>query len=200
MHHGTPVTEQLQSFMGGKASAGEELMREILPKLRHIALGALNRERYAAPFSPTELIHELWIGGLAKGGWQIRDRGHFYALASLAMRRILIDFARKRLAQRRGGTAVPCTFPQLAKTTGPFPDDAEQIATIGILMDRLETKDPEAARMVDMHYFSGFTMEEIARETGLSVKQVRLRWERGLKWLKNMLQAESQATRASRIF
>ncbi len=200
MQHGTPVTEQLQSFMGGKASAGEDLMREILPKLRHIAIGALNRERYAVPFSPTELIHELWIGGLGKGGWQIRDRGHFYALASLAMRRILIDFARKRLAQKRGGTAVPFTFLEFGKQTAAFLEDAEQIAMIGILMDRLETKDAAAARMVDMHYFGGFSLEEIASETGLSVKQVRLRWERGLKWLKNMLQAESPASRASRIF
>ena len=68
-----------------------------------------------------------------------------------------------------------------------------------ILMDRLESKDPDAARMVDIHYFSGFTLDEIASETGLSVKQVRLRWERGLKWLKNMLQAESPRSRASRI-
>jgi DNA-directed RNA polymerase specialized sigma24 family protein len=68
-----------------------------------------------------------------------------------------------------------------------------------ILMDRLESKDPDAARMVDIHYFSGFTLDEIASETGLSLKQVRLRWERGLNWLKNMLQAESKAARASRI-
>src|SRR5579862_7825025 len=109
MHNRTSVTEQLQSFMGGKTSAGEDLLREILPRLRQVALSALNRERYAAPFSQTELIHELWIRSLGKGGWQIQDRGHFYALASVAMRRILIDFARKRLALRRGGTAVPCS-------------------------------------------------------------------------------------------
>ena len=66
--------------------------------------------------------------------------------------------------------------------------DAEQIVEIGILMERLEAKDPEAARMVDMHYFSGFTLEEIAGKTGLTQKQARYRWERGLKWLKKMLQ------------
>ena len=66
--------------------------------------------------------------------------------------------------------------------------DAQQIVEIGILMERLEAKDPEAARMVDMHYFSGFTLEEIAGKTGLTQKQARYRWERGLKWLKKMLQ------------
>lgn len=196
MQNVASVTERLQSFMSGNTSAAEDLMREILPKLRQLALSALHRERYAAPLSQTELIHELWIGSLGKGGWQIRDRGHFYALASVAMRRILIDFARKRLALRRGGAVISRSFPELAGWTGPSLQDAEQIATIGILMDRLDTKDPEAARMVDMHYFSGFTLEEIARETGLSLKQVRVRWERGLKWLKKSLH-ESPAVRDS---
>ena len=187
MRNGDSVTEQLKSYMCGNTSDADELMRQILPKLRHIALAALNRERYAAPFTQTELIHELWLGSLRKGGWQIRDRGHFYALASLGMRRILTDFARKRLALRRTGDTVGCSFPIAAGKTGAFLENAEQIVTIGILMERLETSDPEAARMVDMHYFSGFTLEEIARETGFSVKQVRLRWERGLKWLKSMM-------------
>jgi DNA-directed RNA polymerase specialized sigma24 family protein len=59
-------------------------------------------------------------------------------------------------------------------------------------MDRLEAKDADAARMVDMHYFSGFTLEEIAEETGLTVRQLRSRWEKGRKWLKRMLQAKAQ--------
>ena len=70
--------------------------------------------------------------------------------------------------------------------------DAQQIVEIGLLMERLEAKDPDAARMVDMHYFSGFTLEEIAQETGLTVRQVRSRWEKGMKWLKRMLQAKPQ--------
>jgi RNA polymerase sigma factor (sigma-70 family) len=60
---------------------------------------------------------------------------------------------------------------------------------IGILMERLEAEDPDAARMVDMHYFSGFTLDEIAREMGLTRKQVRLRWERGMRWLRKTLQS-----------
>jgi DNA-directed RNA polymerase specialized sigma24 family protein len=64
-------------------------------------------------------------------------------------------------------------------------------------MDRLEAKDGDAARMVDMHYFSGFTLEEIAQETGLTVKQVRLRWERGMKWLKRMLYATRRGAPSS---
>ena len=69
----------------------------------------------------------------------------------------------------------------------PADRDAEIIIEIGLLMERLDAKYPDCARVVDMHYFSGFTLEEIAQKTGLTTKQVRLRWERGLKWLKRNL-------------
>ena len=185
----TSLTERLNSFMRGDAAAADALLREVLPKLHEIAVRELKRERYMAPLSKTELIHEVWLSNLSKGGWKIHDQGHFYALASLAMRRVLVDLARKRLAARRGAgeAAVP-----LDETNSPLAgtaEDAQQIVEIGILMDRLEVKDPDAARMVDMHYFSGFTLEEIAQETGLTLRQVRSRWERGMKWLKRMLQA-----------
>ncbi len=67
--------------------------------------------------------------------------------------------------------------------------DAARILEVGILMERLEAKHPDAARVVDMHYFSGFSLEEMAVETGITPKQVRLRWEKGFKWLKRALRA-----------
>jgi RNA polymerase sigma factor (TIGR02999 family) len=190
------LTERLQSFMRGDAAVADVLLREILPKLREIAVRTLNRERYIAPLSKTELISELWVTNLGKGGWEIRDRGHFYALASLAMRRILVDIARKRLAARRGDGVAALSLDKMGSFLGPSVQDAAQIVEMGILMDRLEAKDPDAARMVDMHYFSGFTLEEIARETKLTLKQVRSRWERGLKWLKKMLHAKARRNRS----
>ena len=96
------LTERLQLFMQGDSNVVDSLLSEVLPKLREIAFRELKRERYMAPLSKTELVHEVWISALSRGVWNIRDRGHFYALVSLAMRRILVDMARKRLAQRRG--------------------------------------------------------------------------------------------------
>ncbi len=186
------VTERLKSFMQGDTAAADALLREVLPKLRDIALRELKRERYVAPISRTELINELWIGTLSKGGWQIRDQGHFYALASIAMRHVLVDLARKRLAARRGGGKGTLSLDEAGPFIGASVHDAEQIVEIGILMDRLDARDADAARIVDMHYFSGFTLEEIAGETGLTLKQVRARWERGIKWLKRMLQARKR--------
>jgi len=191
------LTKRLQLFMQGDRAAADALLREVLPKLRDIAVRELKRERYVAPLSKTELINELWVRNLSKGGWQIRDQGHFYALASLAMRRVLVDMARKRLALRRGGEEATFSLDESGPLIGTSVQDAEQIVEIGILMDRLEAKAPDAARMVDMHYFSGFTLEEIAKETGLTLKQVRTRWERGMKWLKGMLQAKARRGRSA---
>jgi RNA polymerase sigma factor (TIGR02999 family) len=189
MDSNASLTKRLQLFMEGDAAAADALLNEILPKLRDIALRELKRERYIAPISKTELINELWLSNLAKGGWQIRNRGHFYALASMAMRRVLVDMARKRLTLRRGGRESTVSLDETEPVLEAPAQDAEQIVEIGILMDRLDSKDADAARMLDMHYFSGFTLEEIASETGLTVRQVRLRWERGMKWLKRMLYA-----------
>jgi RNA polymerase sigma factor (TIGR02999 family) len=191
------LTERLQLFMRGDTAAADDLLREILPTLRDIAIRELKRERYVAPLSKTELISELWVSHLSKGGWQIHDRGHFYALASLAMRRVLVDMARKRLALRRGGGEAAHSLDESAPLIGTPVEEAERIVEIGILMDRLEAKDQEAARIVDMHYFSGFTLEEIATETGLTFKQVRLRWEKGMKWLKRALRAKKRADPSS---
>jgi RNA polymerase sigma factor (TIGR02999 family) len=187
MESSKSLTERLQLFMQGDSAVTDALLREVLPRLHTIAVRELKRERYMAPLSKTELIHEVWISSLSKGGWQIRDRGHFYALASMAMRHVLVDLARKRLAERRGGgeAALPLEASE-SKLAAPA-GDAQQIVEIGILMERLEARDPDAARVVDMHYFSGFTLEEIAEETGLTFRQVRSRWEKGQKWLKRAL-------------
>jgi RNA polymerase sigma factor (TIGR02999 family) len=187
MARNVSLTERLQLFMRGDCSVADELLEEVLPKLHEIARRELKGERYAAPLSKTELIHEVWLSSLSEGGWEIRNQGHFYALISLAMRRVLIDLARKRLAARRGGGETIFSLEEYGSLLNVSVQDAHQIVEIGILMERLEGHDPDAARMVDMHYFSGFTLEEIAGKTGLTVKQARSRWERGQKWLKRAL-------------
>lgn len=177
------LTQRLRAYFEGDAANVDALLREILPKLREIAARALHRERHQAAVSPTELIHEIWLRNLSKAGWTICDRGHFYAIASLAMRRVLTDMARKRLAERRNGEEpMPVNGPSLVN---PMERDARQIVEIGILMDRLDEAFPDSARVIDMHYFAGFTFKEIAEANELTVRQVRLRWEKGIKWLKN---------------
>jgi RNA polymerase sigma factor (TIGR02999 family) len=181
------LTKQLQAYSGGDREIAEAVFREVLPKLHQIAVRELRRERYVAPLEPTELINEVWLRSLRKGGWHINSRGHFYAIAALAMRRVLVDFARSRLAQRRGDGETPGSLDAAFAPNHAQNSDPETIVQAGILMEQLEKKDVELARIVDMHYFAGFTLEEIAEITGLTFRQVRHRWEKGRDWLKDRL-------------
>lgn len=181
------LTEQLQRYSGGDREIAEAVLREVLPKLHQIAVRELRRERYVAPLSPTELINEVWMRSLGKGGWKITSRQHFYAIAALAMRRVLVDFARNRLAQRRGHGEVHFSLEEVAAHASSEGAHLESMVRIGELMDKLEKSDVESARVVDMHYFAGFTLEEIAEITGLTFRQVRHRWEKGRDWLKDRI-------------
>jgi RNA polymerase sigma factor (TIGR02999 family) len=181
------LTKQLQSFAGCDREIAEAVLREILPTLHQVAVRELRRERYVAPLSPTELINEVWLRSLRKGGWQINSREHFYAIAALAMRRVLVDFARQRLAQRRGDGEKPEQLDETASLEPASAPDTESVVRIGILMEQMDKANPEAARIVDMHYFAGFTLQEIAEVTGLTFRQVRHLWERGRDWLKDRI-------------
>jgi RNA polymerase sigma factor (TIGR02999 family) len=163
------------------------VLRQVLPKLYEIAVRELRRERYIAPLSPTELIHEVWLRNMRKGGWEIQSREHFYAISALAMRRVLVDFARIRLTQKRGDGMIPESLEGQASLRSTGSSDPESILQIGVLMDKLEKADSEAARIVDMHYFAGFTFDEIVEITGLTFRQVRYRWEKGRDWLKDRM-------------
>jgi RNA polymerase sigma factor (TIGR02999 family) len=183
------LTRQLQSYSGGDRDIAEAVLRKVLPTLHQIAVRELRRERYIAPLSPTELINEVWLRNLRKGGWQVNSREHFYAIAALAMRRVLVDFARQRLAQRRGEGEQSHSLEERISIERSGPPDAESVVQIGLLMERMEKAIPEAARIVDLHYFAGFTLQEIAEITGLTFRQVRHLWEKGRDWLKDRLES-----------
>lgn len=181
------LTDQLKRFSGGEREVAAAVLREVLPKLHQIAVRELRRERHIAPLSPTELINEVWLRSIGKGGWQIGSREHFYAIASLAMRRVLVDFARARSSQRRRHREESLSAPGDSPGQASILPNPEGLLQMGLLMDRLEKANPEWARIVDMHYFAGFTLDEIAEITGLTLRQARLRWEKGRDWLKDNL-------------
>lgn len=181
------LTEELRRYSGGDETIAEALFRKILPALRQIAVRELRRERYVAPLSPTELIHEIWLRNLRRGGFQVNSREHFYAIAAVAMQQVLVDFARARLAQRRGNGEAPSSLNDDGFRCPAARADLETLVQIGLLMEKLEKHDLAYARIVAMHYFVGFTLEEIAEVTGLTFRQVRHRWEKGRDWLKDRL-------------
>jgi len=192
------LTEQLRAFSSGDRKAAEAVLREILPKLHELAVRCVRKERYVAPVSPTELIHEVWLRHIHKGGWQIKDREHFYAIAGCAMRRVLVDLARSRLALKRGalegGLFVDPSKAEAVAGLG----NPEQIVEIGLLMERLGEAHPRSLPIVDMHYFAGFSFDEIAGITGLTPRQVRHLWNKGRDWLKDRMAPPDRAQSAAR--
>lgn len=165
----------------------EAILREVLPKLHQVAVAALRREHVASPLSPTELINEVWLRSLHKGRWQVNNRNHFYAIAAIAMRRVLIDLARSRMAASNGSGVAMLSLEGQASGMQSGEANPESLVHLGTLMDKLDKADPETARVVDMHYFAGFSIMEIAEITGWSERQIRSRWKKGQNWLKDRL-------------
>ncbi|MGA7834616.1 MAG: ECF-type sigma factor [Acidimicrobiales bacterium] len=197
MEAAVSLTEQLRAFSAGDRQAAEAVLRQILPKLHQLAVRHLRRERYQAPVSPTELINEVWLRHIHKGGWQIRSREHFYAIAGCAMRRVLVDFARSRLALKRGALDGAVFLDDSGAGEPVDTRSAEQIIEIGLLMEKLGQAQPKTLRIVDLHYFAGFSFEEIAEITALSPRQVRHLWNKGRDWLKDRMQPRPDRARSA---
>lgn len=189
------LTDQLRRFSGGDRAIAEVVLRQVLPELHRIAIRELGKQYKAPALSPMELINEAWLKSLDRGGWKIDSRQHFYSIAALAMRNVLVDFARMRAAQRRGRGNEPLSLDSDTGLNLAEPGSLETLVVIGLLMERLEKREPETARIVDMHYFSGFTLDEIADISGLTFRQVRHRWERGRDWLRDGLASPKKVRR-----
>ncbi len=181
------LTQQLRRYTGTEHDIAEAVLRQVLPKLHQVAVSALRREHNMPNFSPTELINEVWLRSLHKGNWKVNNRNHFYAIAALAMRRVLIDLARSRNAATHGSGATVLSLTENGNHPATTVSSPESVVKIGILMEKLEEVDPQVARVVDMHYFTGFSIQEITQFTGLTERQIRSRWKKGQNWLKARL-------------
>jgi len=178
-----PLTEQLRSYAGGNRGTVDALVREILPKMKRIAASKLRRERDGHPMTPTELVGEVWASNLHRCHWEIKDRNHFFSIVGLTMQNALTDLARRRLAERRGKGAPHISLDSISIREQPSVANAEQVIEIGILLEKLAIEDKRVAAIVQWHYVAGFSLEEIASETGLTLRQVRHLWHKGKKWL-----------------
>jgi len=177
------LTQQLRLYSGGDHHVADAILRAVMPKLRQIAAWKLADPRFSRSSTPTELIGETWVKRLHEGRWKVDNREHFFSLVGLAMEQVLVDMARKRIAQRRGNGAVHICIDEVSAGAQPRSADAEQILAIRLLIEQLARLDPVNADIVRAHYIAGYGLEEIARESGLSLRQVRHRWEKSKLWL-----------------
>jgi RNA polymerase sigma factor (TIGR02999 family) len=168
------VTLLLDAWGRGEADALERLLPLVYAELRAIADRAVLRAP-AATLQPTEIVHEAFLRLLGQRSG-FRNRGHFFGLAAQAMRRVLLDRARARLADKRGGDAGRVTLrDDLAQAPDAPPSEVDVIALDDALV-RLEAMDARQARIVELRYFGGLTVEETAEAITLSVATVKREW------------------------
>jgi RNA polymerase sigma factor (TIGR02999 family) len=179
------ITRILQSVESGNPTAADELLPLVYEELRKLAASKMANEQPNQTLQPTALVHEAWLRltGNEKVKWN--GRGHFFGAAAEAMRRILIDNARRKQAARRGAGAQRVDI-DAVEIAAPAKDD--ELLAINEALDELATVDKSKAELVKLHYFVGLTMEDCANVLDISVPTARRWWTFSRAWLYQRVQ------------
>jgi RNA polymerase sigma factor (TIGR02999 family) len=181
------VTRQLRRVRGGDRDALDQLIPLVYTGLRRIAQRQLGRERAGHTLDSAALVHEAYLKLVDQDGLEWQDRAHFYAIAARSMRTILIDHARARSALKRGGGAARVPLELVEPIVCEERD--EHLLALDETLTRLTAASPEAGQTVELRYFGGLTLEEIAVVLDLSLRTVRRRWAFAKAWLRRELRA-----------
>ena len=181
-----PVTELLLELRGGGAEAVDRLYPLVYDELRRIAGRAFRRERSDHTLGTTGLVHEAYLRLADQTRLEYRDRVHFYAVAARAMRRILVDHARRHRAVKRGGGKVVIA---LDEAVLPVEDRAEALVALDEALHDLEELDPRLGQVVQCRFFGGLTEEETGEVLGVTARTVRRDWLKAKGWLYHRLSA-----------
>ncbi len=179
-----PITILLQEFASGDKSALDRLVPLLYPELRRLARSYMRGERPDHTLQPTALVHEAYARLVNQEQPDYRSRAHFMGVAAQVMRQILIDHARTRNAEKRGGGAA--NLPLELAAAVPVGEPATILA-IGEALDRLARNDSLKARLIEMRFFGGMTAEESAEVLNLSVTEVRRHLRVAQAWLQREL-------------
>lgn len=174
------LTQLLLAHQRGEEGAFDRLVAAVYDDLRRIARRQLDR-RFAQTLNPTGLVHEAYLKLADQDGVPWRDRGHFFAIASRAMRQILVDHARRRMAGKRGGGVHQTDLDGVDQAVER---DAAQVLAIEQALGRLTDLDPALTAVVECRYFAGLTEPETAEALSVSLRTVQRLWARARAWLK----------------
>jgi RNA polymerase sigma factor (TIGR02999 family) len=175
------VTALLGEWSGGEREALERLIPAVYGELRRLAASYLKVERPGHTLEPTALVHEAYLRLSKQRGVAWKNRGHFFAVAARMMRRILVDHARKRRAAKRDAAAW--LVEGATESSGARGRPAE-LLSLDRALENLERIDPDQARLVEMRFFAGLTIEETAEATGVSPATVKREWQTARAWLR----------------
>jgi RNA polymerase sigma factor (TIGR02999 family) len=195
-----PVTQLLAQWRDGDERAFAQLSALMYEELRELAQRHLRRERSNHTMQKTALVNEAFMRLVGQQAVDWQSRAHFIGLASKLMRRVLVDYARARLADKRGGGVGVLSLDEMA---APEPDEApdttptalqhldahtqEEVSAIDQALQRLEQIDARQAQIVEMRYFGGLTVEQTAEAIGMSEATVKREWTLARAWLRREL-------------
>jgi RNA polymerase sigma factor (TIGR02999 family) len=183
------VTLLLQKIEQGDPAAADQLLPLVYQELRRLAAAKMRRESAQQTLQPTALVHEAWLrlGGDQQPAWQ--NRAHFFGAAAEAMRRILIDRARRRRAVRHGGEQVRADSAELENVADLNRSD-DQLLAVHEALDRFAVEDPKKAELVKLRYFAGLTLEDAASALGIPLGTAKRWWTYSRAWLFRELSQE----------
>lgn len=176
------VTHILSQINGGDPQAAEQLLPLVYDELRRLAAARMAQEHPGQTLQATALVHEAYlrlVGGDQQQSWD--SRGHFFAAAAEAMRRILVDQARRKNAHKAGGHRQRV---ELSLAHEPTSESEFDLLALNEALDRLESQDPRAAQLVKLRYFVGLTQQEAAQALGVSLATAKTEWAYAKTWLR----------------
>ena len=188
----TEVTRILSDIEHGRGHAAAQLLPLVYEELRKLAAARMAAEAPGNTLNATALVHEAYLRLVEPADaarWE--NRGHFFAAAAEAMRRILVDHARRKAAARHGGEFARL---ELAPDLAAVPEPREDLIALDEALDRLATEDPLKADLVKLRYFAGLTLPDAAAALGLSERSAGRHWAYARAWLRRAVEGSGQKT------
>ena len=182
MSHIDHILDQIDD---GDPSAANQLLRSVYAELRQLAAARMSNERTGHTLTPTALVHEAYLRLVKQPSQKWSDRGHFFSAAAEAMRRILIDHARKRGTAKRGCDAKRVDLDAIDLFD---PSRGPGLIALDEALDRLEQADAEAAQVVKLRFFAGLTNQQVAQHLGISPRKANMRWAYARAWVRRSIE------------
>jgi RNA polymerase sigma factor (TIGR02999 family) len=182
------VTRILNAIGGGDSKAAQDLLPLVYEELRKLAAHKMANEAPGQTLQPTALVHEAWLRLVGTENPQFEGRGHFFAAAAEAMRRILIDRARQKLSLKRGAGAARVNLEDLEVASAA---DDDTLLAVDEALTKLAREDPDSAEFIKLRFFAGMTNAEAAQALGIPERTARRHWSFARAWLFREIQRQS---------
>ena len=182
------VTRILNAIGGGDSKAAQDLLPLVYEELRKLAAHKMANEAPGQTLQPTALVHEAWLRLVGTENPQFEGRGHFFAAAAAAMRRILIDRARQKLSLKRGAGAARVNLEDIEVASGA---DDDTLLAVDEALTKLAREDPDSAEFIKLRFFAGMTNDEAAQALGIPERTARRHWSFARAWLFREIQRQA---------